>query len=268
MLRSVFAKTLHDQRRVLAWWTVGLLVLSAMMVGLYPTVRESAAALNQYIEKMPEAMKSLFGGFSDYTTPAGYLKTELFNFMLPVIFLAFAIGAGARAIAGEEERGTLDVLTATPVRRRRIVLDKAGAMLATAVYLGVVQWAGIALVARMAGVQLGLVGLAREMVSLVLLAFALGTLALAIGSVRGRSRALPVAVAAAFAVLTYLVNALADVVTWLRPFRSLTPWHYYSGHDPIVRGLEPLHVGVLTAVALVCVAVAVAGFDRRDLVSA
>jgi len=265
MLRSVFGKTVRDQRRGLMWWTFGLVALSAMMVGLYPTVRESAAALNQYIEKMPEAMKSLFGGFSDYTTPAGYLKTELFNFMLPVIFLVFAIGAGARAIAGEEERGTLDVLAATPVSRRRILLEKADAMVVTSVYLGVVQWAGIAVVARIAGVHVGLIGLAQQMVSLVLLAVALGALALAIGSARGRTRGLPVAVAASVAVLTYLVNALADVVTWLRPFRAITPWHYYSGHDPIVRGLQPLHVGVLLGIALTCVAIAVAAFERRDV---
>ena len=268
MLHSVFAKTLRDQRRPLAWWTLGLLALSAMMVGLYPTVRDSSAALNQYIQKMPEAMKSLFGGFSDYTTPAGYLKTELFTFMLPVIFLVFAIGAGARAIAGEEERGTLDVLAATPVTRRAIVLEKAEAMLATATYLGVVQVVGIVVVARIAGVHVGLAGLSQEMVSLVLLAFVLGTIALAIGSVRGHSRGLPVAVAASFAVVTYLVNALADVVTWLRPFRLMTPWHYYSGHDPIVRGLDPVHVGVLLAIAIACLAVSVVGFDRRDVRSA
>ena len=46
--------------------------------------------------------------------------------MVPLLLLVAAIGAGARAIAGEEERGTLDLLLSTPVSRRRLALEKLG----------------------------------------------------------------------------------------------------------------------------------------------
>ena len=39
--------------------------------------------------------------------------------MLPLLLLVYAIGAGSRAIAGEEESGTLDLLLAHPLSRRR-----------------------------------------------------------------------------------------------------------------------------------------------------
>ena len=64
---------------------------------------------------LPETLRNLFGG--DFTTPAGYLRSETFSALGPILFLVFAIGAGARAIAGEEEGRTLDLLLSTPIRR-------------------------------------------------------------------------------------------------------------------------------------------------------
>ena len=49
--------------------------------------------------------------------------------MAPLILLIFAVGAGADAVAGEEERGALDLLLAHPLRRRRLrrpALPRAG----------------------------------------------------------------------------------------------------------------------------------------------
>ena len=40
------------------------------------------------------------------------------------MLLIFTIGAGAGAVAGEEERGTLDLLLAHPVRRRDYVIQR------------------------------------------------------------------------------------------------------------------------------------------------
>jgi ABC-type transport system involved in cytochrome c biogenesis ATPase subunit len=44
---------------------------------------------------------------------------------LPVLFLVYGIGRGARAVAGEEEAGTLDVLLVTRVSPARLVLARA-----------------------------------------------------------------------------------------------------------------------------------------------
>ena len=61
-------------------------------------------------------------GEVDYTTPEGYLQSELFSFLAPILLIVYTIGAGARAIAGEEEAGSLDLLLSTCRSRRRRVL--------------------------------------------------------------------------------------------------------------------------------------------------
>ena len=129
MRRNVFLKTLLDAERALVWWSLGLIGMSTLMIAVYPTVRDNPD-LNEMVKDYPEALKAFiaFGGDLDYVSGAGYLGSELFAFMVPLLLLIAAIGAGARAIAGEEERGTLDLLLANPLSRRRLVLEKLAAV--------------------------------------------------------------------------------------------------------------------------------------------
>lgn len=49
-------------------------------------------------------------------SPEGYLNGQYFNLLAPLLLLIFAIGFGARTLAGEEREGTLELVLATPVR--------------------------------------------------------------------------------------------------------------------------------------------------------
>ena len=99
---------------------------------------------------------------------------------------------------------------------------------------------------------------------LALLGLVFGALALAVGAATGspgRSRG----VAAAVAVLAYLVNGLGGLVDWLRPFQRLSPFYQYSAHDPLRTGVSWPAVAVAVLTIAAQVAVAVWGFGRRDV---
>ncbi|MGZ4410309.1 MAG: ABC transporter permease subunit, partial [Gaiellaceae bacterium] len=115
MLGSVWGKSLRDVQRAFFWWALGLVGLVALMISVYPSVRGNRS-LNQLVNDYPDALKGFvaFGGELDYVSGAGYLGSELFSLMIPLLLLVAAIGAGSRAIAGEEESGTLDLLLANP----------------------------------------------------------------------------------------------------------------------------------------------------------
>jgi len=120
---------------------LGLIGFVALIVSVYPTVH-SNPSLNKLAQDYPQALKAFiaFGGQVDYTTPAGYLGIELFSLMVPLLLMIAAIGTGAGAIAGEEERGTLELLLANPVSRARVVLEKSAALALEIAALGLVLW--------------------------------------------------------------------------------------------------------------------------------
>lgn len=267
MLHSVLSKTLWDLRRSFAWWTLGLVGLVALMVAVFPTIRDNPE-MNRLVEEYPEALKAFiaFGGAVDYTSGAGYLGSELFSFMIPLLFLVSAVGNGAGAIAGEEERGTLDLLLANPVTRRRVALEKIGAMAVELAGLGAVLWASLWLGGLLVGMDVSAAHLAAATASAALLALGFGTVAFMLGAATGR-RALAIGVATAGAVAAYLVNGLAGLVDALRVPQKLSPFYHYAVGDPLRQGLALDHSLVLVAIVLAAAAVGVAAFERRDLSS-
>jgi ABC-2 type transport system permease protein len=265
MLRNVFLKTLRDARRALVWWSLGLAGMAALMIAVYPTVRDNPD-LNEMVQDYPDALKAFiaFGGDVDYVSGAGYLGSELFSFMVPLLLLVAAIGAGARAIAGEEERGTLDLLLANPISRRRLVADKLAALVAEIALLAVVLWLSLLVGVEMVGMDLPAAHLAAATTGAALLALAFGAIALAVGAFSGR-RGVAVGAAASGAVAAYLVNSLAVLVDFLEPVRTASPFYHYVASDPLRQGLELGHAGFLVALAVAAAALGVAALDRRDL---
>ena len=214
---------------------------------------------------MPESLRSLFTGgtVADLASPEGYLHTELLSFLAPMLVLIYAIAAGAGAIAGEEDRHTLDLLLVSPVSRTRIVLEKLAAMAAGIAVLMSVVWAGI-LVLGSAGLNLPASTSAAAMFQLGLLGLEFGALALLVGCATGRP-GLSKAVPAVAAVATYLLNAMAPLVSWLGPLRPLSPFYQYLGRDPIRNGAHPASIAITVLSAAVLVTLAVWQFRRRDV---
>ena len=261
-LHSVFERAFHEQRRALLGWLGGLAGIAVMMLAIYPTVRDNPQ-MSKLIESYPKALRTMFG-ISDYTSGAGYLRAEVFSLTAPLLVVVFAILWGGDAIAGEEDRRTIDLLLANPVSRRTILLQKwAAVMLGIAVVscgLGLVLGLGAPIV----GLHVAWVSLASAVVATTLLGMLYATLALAVGAATGH-RGLARGVVTLLAVAAYLVSSLAEMVRWLLPIRPLSPWYHALGVDPLSSGFLPEHLVVLVAAILVTIAAAAVAFERRDL---
>jgi len=265
MLRNVVFKSLRDARRGFVWWSLGLVGLVAMMVSVYPSVRDNKG-LNKLVADYPEALKAFiaFGGPLDYASAAGYLGAELFSFMVPLLLLIAAIAGGAAAVAGEEERGTLELLLANPISRPRLVLEKSAALALELVALGFVLWLALWVGALSVDMDISAGRLAAATLSAVLLALAYGGLAVLLGAATGR-RAVAIGITAAAGVAAYLVNGLAPLVEAFEGPRKLSPFYHYAAGDPLRHGLDAGHAVVLIVIAATVTVIAAAAFARRDL---
>lgn len=264
-MRSVLTKTLNDSRKPMAWWSLGLFLIALMMMSVYPTVKQSASELSSYVDNMPDAMKAMFGMEGmDYTSPAGYLNTELFSLVLPMCFAAFAIGAGSRAIAGEEDKRTLDLLLSTPTTRGKVLLHKVSAMFIDVAVLVVVLWLSLWLSGLAFSFDMAPSILLQGCINTGLLGLVFGGVALLWGSWRG-GRGAAIGVTSALLVIAFLLNSLAEVVAAFEPLRGLSPFYWFSANDVLRNGLAPIDAGVLLATTLTLTWLSVLAFDRRDL---
>ena len=260
--RSVFAKTIYDRRHGLVWWSIGIALLTVSVLSVWPSVHDEYQKL---VQNYPEALLAFFGiekgGLGSAT---GYLQAELFGLMLPLILIAYMIAACSAATAGEREAGTLEFLLSQPVSRARVLLEKYLGICISLATIVAVFVVALVVSTGVFDLHIGTANLLAATASALVLAALFGAIALLAGSVT-RHRALAAGVASAAAVAAYLLSSLAALVEGLKTFRPMSPFWWYSGHDPLQHGLEPLHVLLLVGATLVFVSAAVATFVRRDL---
>ncbi|WP_158057867.1 ABC transporter permease subunit [Halorussus halophilus] len=105
----------------------GLLgVMSLFFVALFPSIANSGADLDAYMESLPPAMRVAFGasGAFSITSIEGFLAVELYQFfwlLMLGIYVAYQAGG---LIAGDVERDRMDTLLAAPISRRSVVVGK------------------------------------------------------------------------------------------------------------------------------------------------
>jgi ABC-2 type transport system permease protein len=262
MLRDVFTKTLWDARRSLLGWAVAISAVGLMYAAFWPTV--NTPDMQQALQNYPDGLLEAFN-YDDLTSPAGYLGSSVYGLLVPLLVAVFAIAAGTRAVAGDEEAGTLDLLLAHPVSRTKVALQRYTALVAGLTLVGVVLWLAMLAIAgpaELEGVTAG--ELAAATTQLALLGACLGGLAFAVGATTG-SKALAIAVSAGLTVLAYLANGVFPQVEGLAWTRDLSPWHWYLGGEPLKHGLQAGDALLLLAVTLVLVAAGTWRFNRRDV---
>jgi ABC-2 type transport system permease protein len=261
MFRNVFLKSLRDQRRALFGWGVGVLLLVVLEAALWPSVR-GMPDLQQFLAGYPEAMRQLFN-LEDFGTGTGFMNAELFSALLPVLFIVFAVGRGARMLAGEEEAGTLDVVLVTPVSTVRLLLQLAAALAVAVATLGAVVYLSLSVSSPLFGLGIGAAHLAGASLAMVLLGVEFGWLALAVGAVTGR-RGLAIGVASAAAVGAYVLYVAGEFVGAIEPWQSLSPFHQALTGGPLGAGLRAEYVW-MAAAAATFMTIALPVFDRRDI---
>lgn len=262
---EVTRQALRAARRTLGIWAAAFAGLIALYAVIWPSVRGNASWRNLF-DTLPQTYRALFtaSGTIDLSTAGGYLGVELMGFMGPALIAVYAITAGAAAIAGEEDRGGLEVTLSAPVSRGQVFAERFAAMAAAIATLMIAVGAALWVFSAMLGMGLGLGAIASAAAALGIFGLFAGAIAIAVGAATG-SPAVARGVAALAVVASYLINALAQVTGTLRPARPISPYYLVLGNEPLAHGLRL--IGVVSVLAAVA-AIAVAGgilFARRDL---
>lgn len=259
---------LRQRKTALFWWTIGSVLLSMVIMLLYPSIRDKAQELNNAINQLPAGLRQLKAGTTggvDMASPVSFLNAQLFYSTLPILWIILAITRGASILGRDEQNHTLELLLARPVSRARLVAAKACSVVAEFVVVGGITLLAIVALAPLFDIHVATGRLALATIYTVLFALSFGLIAFALQAATSLTRRVATAAAVLLGFGGYIITSLSGLTNWLEVPARLAPYHYFSPDKILsgqtVNGLNVYLVGVLVFTILV----SYVGFRRRDI---
>ena len=235
----------------------------SIQLSVYPTVRSSAVGLKTFLDNYPEALKQIFR-MEDYTSGAGYLSSELFSMMLPLIFIFIGASWGANASAQEEERRTADILLALPISRVRILSTKIVAAISAQLLLAAVLILALVIGIRFVDLSLGTAKIIAGALTGALLGILFNAVATFLGAAWGK-RSIALGGAISMAIAGFLFFSLAPLVHTFDRITPINPFQWTLGSRPLFNGIDVGYTLLSLLVSLAFYAASLSVFKRRDI---
>jgi ABC-2 type transport system permease protein len=263
MSRALFAHTWRSQRTKLLVVCVAIAAWNAFLPVIYQSFGIQMKALVDS-GVIPKQLTNFGGG--DVFSLGGAIALGYVHPISIILLSIFAIGFTTSAVAGERQRGTLEVLLARPLSRHQVY---ATLLVAVLVFIGVV------LVAASIGTLLGsaIVGVLDELpverlpilwLNGILLWGALAAIGLA-ASVSFDRLTPALGITMAIVVVSYFLDILGSLWPDAQGLQKFSLFHYLTARDILGGTVDLGGLAVLAVVAAIAIAIAFAVFPRRDL---
>jgi ABC-type transport system involved in multi-copper enzyme maturation permease subunit len=262
-VRHLFGQTLRWQAArlaIVALASIGWGWLIPFFYAQFSEVLRSMARENPLIDQF-----SNFGSGNLLTV--GGTITLGFQHPIAIAFVAlFAVGAASLAIAGERQRGTLEVLLARPLPRNGVLLAMGAALLLAVVAVFGALLAGMVVSAAMQGL---LADLAAGQLPLVILNGLLlwaAFLAFSLAASVSFDRAGPaLGLSLAYLILNYFLEILGSLWTDAAWTQEYSLFHHFQPGEILAGEGDPMDLVILAVAVLIPLGYALIRFPRRDL---
>lgn len=260
MLRSVFSKTLREQRWALLIWS--LLIIGFMILGYWGYNQIDPAEISKLVAN--PAFKFLNDPVA-VETPSG-LVTFRYGFFFSLLLSIFAVLLGGRLLRAEEARGSLDLILTRPQSRRTVLLEKAGAAVAAVLILGIAYGVGALLGEMVLGIPVTIAGALLAGLNLSLLLFFYAMLALTVSQAT-RSSGTAAGIAGGLYAIFFVLDGTGRIYPGIHWIRWFSPNYYYDLSKPLITsyGTNVAAMFFLLLLGVLLLMASLALFARRDI---
>lgn len=115
---SIFLRTINDRIKIMLLYIVSGVGLLWMYIALFPAFKNQSAGIESMMSAFPESfMKAFNFDVKSFTTVEGFISTEQFSFVWPLLVMFIAIGFSGSVLAGDIEKGTMELMLSQPISR-------------------------------------------------------------------------------------------------------------------------------------------------------
>ncbi len=264
-MKPIIRWTLWQRRWSIFWWALGITAFILINMVFYPTFRDQAGQLEKTFANLPESTRALFSDTGEFFSPVGYLSSQIFYLLLPLLLGILAIAAGTSLLGREEREGTLELLLARPISRSRLIAAKATVGILIVIFIGLVGTLITMLMAKIVHVAVPLPNILLAGAASTALAVSFGAIAFMITTLGRGARAASIGASALIAIGGYILVSLAGTVSWLRwPARAF-PFNYYHSAEILEGSYKWVNMLFIAGVIVGCGIISWLAFRQRDI---
>jgi len=264
-MKPIIRWTLYQRRTSIIWWCIGMMSFVLLTLIFYPTIRDQAPQLDKSLGSLSQTTKQLFTDTNDLFSPLGYLSSQMFYLMMPLLIGVLAINLGMSLIGREEYNNTIELLLARPVSRSRLLFGKAAAGLLIIVLVGAFSVLFAAVMAKLVHLDVAAPFILQAGAAVILMAVNFGAVAFMLTALGRSGRAAAIGISAVYALGGYILVSLSNSVEWLRWPAKLFPFNYYHSRELLSGTYNWANALYFILATAACLAIAWLAFGRRDL---
>jgi ABC-2 type transport system permease protein len=262
MLANSFTKWLWDNRRSMIVWALSIAGVGGMYAAFWPTMNNPG--MLEFLENYPdEVLEAL--NYTEIASAAGYLNATVYGLVVALLTVVYGVSAGTRAIAGDEEAGTLDLVLSHPLSRAQLALQRFAALLVSFGAISLALLAFLLLIsgpAQLEGISVG--SFLAMHLHLFLFASLFGAVAFAVGAATGR-KGVAIGVGAGFAVYGFAANGILPQIEGMEWIEDFSPFDWLNGGSPLQNGVQGGDALIMAGLVVVLVGLGVWVFSGRDV---
>lgn len=263
MVFEVFVQAIKDKYRGAIIAAVLLFLYTFWMASFYPQMEDMMGMYDQMLEN--PTFKALLGSeIAGMSSFSGFLTVELFSYV-GLVLGAYVAFLAASFIAGEIEQKSSELMLSLPVSREKIILSRFATVLPIAAVISVVMLLAVYLGAMYVGESIEVLwfGYAMLFTCVFMLAVGAGALLLSALMSDGKKAAFS---AIGILLVMFLVENIGSMITSIDWARHLSLYHYAKVTTIVLNhDVNWTNFGILVAVAIVFLALAVIVYKRRDI---
>jgi ABC-2 type transport system permease protein len=263
---NIFWETIKEKKWSLLIYCIAIILFIWMYVALFPSIKDSIGNMEQYLNSFPKAFMDAFGfDVKSFGTFEGYIGSEQFSFIWPIMLIALVVSLGSAFLAGEIEKGTIGILLSQPVSRVKIFFSKFMAGMTYLALFTAISVFSIFPLAKAYDIsyqserfyKLALVGFL-----LGLAIFGLSLLFSAIFSEKNKSTFIVVGIL----IVMYFINIISGLKDNLKNLKYLSFFYYFKPSDILsYNKIDQWTWWVFIGTFIISVTLALIWFSKRDI---
>ncbi|MBQ1252342.1 MAG: ABC transporter permease subunit [Firmicutes bacterium] len=219
------------------------------------------------VEAMPAIVSGILGLSIAYDLSQPYMFAA-YMFQFVMLFSGiYACMMGARALSGEESRGTIEFLYSLPLSRGSILRQKVAAAAVRYIIYCIVLFAVTCGMIWFLNRDMSISGIVIDMIRVFICQLIIGFTYMSFGfliSALFRSNAESISVALAFVLITHIVGMLGNIMPHLGFLKLLSPVHAVLPIETLINGFDLIGAALCGVAIVATLLLASIRYGKKD----